>query len=367
MQPSTQSTRFYALDALRGLTIALMILVNTPGSWNHIYAPFRHADWHGCTPTDLVFPFFMFIVGAAMYFSFSKTACQWTNEKGLKILKRTCIIFAIGLFLNAYPFNQSIENLRILGVLQRIALAYGMAAVLVLLLSQRGIYIASAAILLLYWLLMVLGGGEVAFALEGNLVTQIDKAILGDSHLWQGKGMAFDPEGLLSTFPSVVNVLIGFEIARWLTSQSNQWTVVQRLVIAGVVMLAIGYLWGLVMPINKSLWTSTFVVYTAGYFALTLAFFIWLVDIKKWNKIAQPLIIYGSNPLFIYALAAVWTTSYFLFQFEPPANNLYHLLYLKLTGFLSPVNASLLFAVLHVLFFWCISWVLYKKRIFIKV
>ncbi|VUD68850.1 hypothetical protein TDB9533_04209 [Thalassocella blandensis] len=364
---SSSTTRYIALDALRGLTIALMILVNTPGSWSYIYAPFQHADWHGCTPTDLVFPFFMCIVGAAMYFSFAKDAFQWSSEKGLKIAKRTCIIFLIGLFLNAYPFHQGLDDLRILGVLQRIALSYAIAAIIVLSFSRNVVLLICGLILLGYWVVMVGFGSAVPFSLEGNAVLKLDKIILGDSHLWQGKGVPFDPEGILSTLPSVVNVLFGFLVAGWLSSQMDKLRAVKGLIAAGAVLLVTGLLWGLVFPINKSLWTSTFVVYTCGYFSIALAFFIWLVDIKQCKSTVHPLIVYGSNPLFIYALSGLWVMSYSLISFAPPANDLYGAMYLFLEGFLAPKVASLVFALLHVIFFWCISLILYKKKIFIKV
>lgn len=194
MSDDLKSTRYYALDALRGLTIAMMILVNTAGSWSHIYAPLEHADWNGFTPTDLVFPFFLFVVGSAMFFSFSKINFTWSTEQGLKILRRTTIIFVIGLIFNAVLMENTLADIRIMGVLQRIALAYAAAAVLVLLVSRTTIYIIAAAILLGYWALMVMAGGNDPYGLESNIVTHFDVAVLGANHLWLGKGIPFDPE-----------------------------------------------------------------------------------------------------------------------------------------------------------------------------
>lgn len=367
MSLAVTSSRYYALDAVRGLTIALMILVNTPGSWRYIYAPLQHADWHGCTPTDLVFPFFLCVVGAAMYFSFGKTGFAWSSASGISIFRRTVIIFSLGLFLNAFPFSGSMDDLRILGVLQRIALAYMVAAIIVLSVGRWGVYLISAAILPGYWAILWWFGGGDPYSLEGNVVTRLDLFLLGGSHLWTGKGVPFDPEGLLSTLPAVVNVLIGFEITRAMTTQADKSRGVILLLALGVLAILIGLLWNLYFPINKSLWTSSFVLYTAGYFACTLAFFVWLIDIKQWWFIATPLTVYGSNPLFIYVLSILWVKIYYLIDVPGESQNLYNGFFLFLTRFLSEINASLAFAVIHVLLFWVVSVVLYRNRIFIKV
>jgi predicted acyltransferase len=367
MSNDLKPARYYALDALRGLTIAMMILVNTAGSWEHIYAPLEHADWNGFTPTDLVFPFFLFVVGSAMFFSFSKTGFAWSNAQGIKILRRTAIIFVIGLIFNAVLMQNALIDIRIMGVLQRIALAYAIAAVLVLCVSRTAIYIISVAILLGYWAMLVLGGGADTYGLQTNLVTHFDAYVLGPQHLWMGKGVPFDPEGLLSTLPSIVNVLIGFEVTRYITSQQDKFRSVLILIGVGSAALIVGLVWNIWMPINKSLWTSSFVVYTAGYFMILLAFFIWLIDVKGWDSIAKPLFVYGANPLFIYVLAAFWAHAYGLIPVAGEAGNLYQAMYLALAKFMDPLNASLAFALIHVGLFWLISLFLYKKKIFIKV
>lgn len=368
MSAQIESPRSYALDALRGLTVAMMILVNTPGSWEYIYAPFQHADWHGCTPTDLVFPFFLFIVGGAMFFSFRKRAFVWTHAEGMKIFRRTCIIFAIGLFLNTVLSDlTNFSDVRIMGVLQRIALAYAVAAVLVLCVNRLAIYLIAIFLLLSYWLVLYFFGGNDPYALVDNAVLRTDLYLLGDSHLWQGKGIAFDPEGLLSTLPAIVNVLIGFEITRVVVQQTHQFRSVWLLVTAGIIALLVGLDWHQWFPINKSLWTSSFVIYTAGYFALILAFFIWLIDIKRWDFIAKPFIIYGANPLFIYVLAAFWVHAYTWIPVAGEAGNFYTAFFLTLTHFMQPLNASLAFAIIHVVIFWLVSLYLYKKKIWIKI
>lgn len=367
MSRDLKPARYYALDALRGLTIAMMILVNTAGSWEHIYAPLEHADWNGFTPTDLVFPFFLFVVGSAMFFSFAKNGFEWSNAQGIKILRRTAIIFVIGLIFNAVLMQNALVDIRIMGVLQRIALAYAIAAVLVLCVNRTTIYIISVAILLGYWAMLYLGGGADPYALQTNLVTHFDAYVLGSKHLWMGKGIPFDPEGLLSTLPSIVNVLIGFEVTRYIAAQQDKFRSVLVLTGFGSAALVAGLIWNIWMPINKSLWTSSFVVYTAGYFMIILALFIWLIDVKGWDSLAKPLYIYGANPLFIYVLAAFWAHAYGLIPVAGEAGNLYDAMYLALAKFMSPLNASLVFALIHVALFWLISLFLYKKKIFIKV
>lgn len=357
--------RYMSLDALRGLTIALMILVNTPGSWSFVFPPLLHADWHGMTPTDLVFPFFLFIIGSALFFSLKKSDELSSSEKYFKIIKRGVIIFAIGLALNAFPFNDPIDQLRILGVLQRIALAYVFAAVLVSILNQRQIYIVSAVLLLGYWLILLSVGSEHAYSLEQNIVRHWDLLLLGENHLWGGKGIPFDPEGLLSTIPSIVSMLIGFEVTRYLTSIEDKKESVNKLIIIGVIGLVIGYTWHLIMPINKSLWTSSFVLASSGMACLVLSAFVYIVDVKGHKKLVEPLLVYGTNPLFVYVLSSVWVTCY---QFISIGNEPFgRWLYIQLSTVFPPTLASFVYALSHVILFWFISQQLYKRKIFIKI
>jgi predicted acyltransferase len=356
--------RYLALDALRGLTIALMILVNTPGSWSHVYAPLLHADWHGCTPTDLVFPFFLFIIGSAMYFSFQKIDFKFSLEQANKVIKRGMIMFIIGLLLNAYPFIP-LEDLRILGVLQRIGLAYIMAGLIVLLFKRKGILIISIALLVGYWLLLLSSGAGTAFTLEGNIVRQFDLFILGGEHIYSGKGVAFDPEGLLSTFPAVVNMLIGFEITRFITTRKNKEECVKQLTFIGACLLLIAMLWGTLLPINKSLWTSSFVLFSSGIACITLAVFIYIIDIKNIDKPVSPLLVYGTNPLFIYVLSWVWVATYF--YIDMGSVDLHQWIFGMLSSFMNASLASFIFALSHVVLFWYISRMLYLRKIFIKI
>lgn len=354
--------RFVALDIMRGLTLALMILVNSPGSWNHVYGPLLHADWHGFTPTDFIFPFFLFMVGNALFFS-QRSLMQphvTNGQRHTKILKRTLLLFAVGLFLNIFPFNEPLSQLRILGVLQRIALAYGIAAFIVLYATTVQRWLMSAVLLFGYWWLLRLNAEP--YSLEHSLVRQIDLAVLGANHLWQGKGIAFDPEGLLSTLPSVVNVLLGYEVARILSVSPA--TAQRKLAITSAVLIVAALLWNQWFPINKSLWTSPFVLLTSG---VAIALLLLLIALEKtWCKpVLLQLTPFGKNPLFIYALSFMWEKLLYTFSFQ--GETYYALLYQQFCRFLDAYNASLAFALAHVLFFWCIAKYLEKKNIVIAL
>ncbi len=314
-----RSDRLLALDAFRGLTIAFMIIVNTPGSWAYIYGPLRHAEWHGCTPTDLVFPFFLFIVGVAMRFSFARHNYQPSSDLLKKIFWRTATIFSFGLLLNAYPFirqNWDWSSLRIMGVLQRIGLAYGLAAILSLYLSEKKLWISCGIILIGYWLILLLFGGSDPFGLSSNIARTIDIAILGENHLWRGTGIPFDPEGLLSTIPAIVTVLIGFSIGQLIQENSNRISLVQTILIRGAGIAAVGWLWGFIFPINKQLWTSTYVLYTGGLSSFFLAAFIWLIDIRGYKKLSWPFMIFGTNSIFVFIGSGLWVKTILKVKFD---------------------------------------------------
>jgi predicted acyltransferase len=357
-------TRYLALDAFRGITIALMILVNTPGTWSYVYAPLLHADWHGCTPTDLVFPFFLFIIGSAMFFSFKKSNFAASPEQFLRVAKRGLIMFTIGFLLNVIPFNTPVESWRVLGVLQRIGIAYVIAASLVLLFNRRGIFIISAIVLLAYWFLL-LTAGENALTIEGNIIRQFDLAVLGADHMYTMRGVSFEPEGLISTIPAIVSMLLGFELTRYLTSITDKKSSVIKLTLLGGLAIGFGSLWSIVLPINKSLWTSSYVIYTTGFACLLLAAFIWIIDIKGQEKLVSPLLVYGTNPLFVYVLSFLFVTFYL--NVPVGDNSLYHWLYMQFTKIADPTLASFLFAFSHVVLFWFVSLKLYKRKIFIKI
>lgn len=364
------SERLVSLDAFRGLTILLMIVVNTPGSWAFVYPPLRHSVWHGATPTDLVFPFFLFIVGVAMWFSFKKYDHKMSSPAFLKILKRTALIFLIGLFLNAFPkFN--LEHLRIMGVLQRIALAYGLAATAVLLLPQWGRWTFSVFILLGYWALMYLMGGNDPYSLEYNFATSIDLSLFGEAHVYKGFGIPFDPEGLLSTLPAMINVVFGYLVGEIISTTKDLKKIISKLVSIGVIGIVLGLVWNLVFPINKPIWTSSYVVYTVGIALLVLALFIYIIDIKEAKKWTTPLLIYGTNPLLIFVLSIVWVkVIIYLVHFGQGEDRisgygwLYKSIFIPIGG---NMLGSLLFALFHGLLFWAVGYILYRKKIFLKL
>lgn len=366
-----KAERYLALDVFRGITIATMITVNNPGSWKYVYAPLRHAAWHGCTPTDLVFPFFLFIVGVSMFFSFSKYENRLDGRSLIKIFRRTALIFVIGLFLNSFPqWQQDFSRLRIMGVLQRIALAYFFGSLIVLSARRNLLPWLSLGILLAYWGIIYFFGGTDPYSLEGNPVTAVDRFIFGESHLYRGFGIPFDPEGLLSTIPSVVTVIIGY-LAGGMISGSEKKSVPLKFLLLGAAGIGVGLLWGLVFPINKPIWTSSYVVYTAGWAAVFMAFLVWVIDIKGFTKWTPFFVVFGMNPLFIYALAGVWARVLTRLikitdgdQVVTGYNWLFQNVFQPLAG---DMNGSLLFALSHIVVYWLICYILWKKKIFIKV
>ncbi len=357
-----QHQRFLSLDVMRGLTLALMILVNTPGSWGAVYAPLLHADWHGATPTDYIFPFFLFIVGSALFFS-NRGGAKAPNQMLWRILRRSALIFLIGVLLNAYPFTGSLAELRIPGVLQRIALAYLLAAPLALFLGVYWRAIVMATLLLGYWALLQLSSDP--YSLMHSVVRQVDLWVFGADHLWQGKGVAFDPEGLLSTLPSVVTVMLGFEATRVLCSADRRHKALLQLLAAGSVMVALALIWHPFFPINKYLWTSSFVLITGGAAILTLVALVVLEPLPWTQPVYRAFAILGQNPLFIYVLSILWAKTLYLI----PIGNVsaYQWFYELFAQFLSAKNASLLFALLSVAIMWLVAWWLHRKKIIISV
>lgn len=358
--------RYLSLDVMRGATLAMMILVNTPGDWGAVYAPLLHADWHGVTITDFVFPFFLFIIGSALFFSSRSNQLQPAPQKAWKIIKRAALLFLIGLFLHAFPFQDSLSDLRVLGVLQRIALAYGITAFIVWLPTQARLTLG-LLLLASYWMIYLITGSP--YDVEHNIVRQVDLALLGGEHLWQGKGLAFDPEGLLSTLPATVNVLAGFEATRLLVgSGANSSNPARRqlhLVGFALVSIAVAFVWHSWHPINKSLWTGSFVLLTSGVGVLVLLALVKLEPFPITSKVYKAFAIYGQNPLFIYVLSSIWVQCYFLISID--GMNLYAWLNLQFNVIAPPYFASLLFALSHVFCFWGIAYFLHRKRIVITL
>ena len=306
--------RYYSLDIFRGATVALMILVNNPGTWAHIFTPFSHATWHGCTPTDLVFPFFLFAVGNAMAFIMPGLYKNGTRAFLKKVAKRTMFIFAIGLFLNWTPFVQwkddqlvykVWDNIRIFGVLQRIAVCYFFASLIVYFFKVKGALIISTILLAGYWLLCLFFGAEVdPYSLAGFFGTAVDKAVLGEAHMYRGEGLPFDPEGIVSTIPAIVNVVFGYFSGKFIKERGRTWEMLSNLFIAGSLMIFVAFFWDMAFPINKKIWTSSFVLYSVGVALIVLGILIYLLEFKHtkgtWSRFFD---VFGKNPLFIFVLS----------------------------------------------------------------
>jgi predicted acyltransferase len=361
--------RMTSIDVLRGMTIFFMIIVNTPGSWSHVYPPLLHAEWHGCTPTDLVFPFFLFIVGVSMAFSFAKLDTQPRQKLLQKVLRRSALIFLIGLLLNWFPFyHKAFENLRIFGVLQRIGLSFGGAALLIIFIKNRkSLSISSVTILILYWLLLLFGANP-PYELETNLCTQVDLFLFGENHLYKGFGIPFDPEGLLSTLPGIAHVLLGHQIGLVLKEgSSNKISMLKKLSSIGLFLIVLGQVWNIFLPINKPIWTSSYVLYTCGLATLLLTILIYILDIKEWRGWDYPFRVFGLNPLASYILSVllIKVSIYFL---KSDQGDLYSRIY---SGFfkqlISPEFGSFAQAISFTGLVWIFAYLLYRKGKIIKI
>ncbi|MEA2077071.1 MAG: hypothetical protein U9O95_03540 [Candidatus Marinimicrobia bacterium] len=382
----TESKRLIALDVFRGATIALMILVNNPGTWGAIYPPLKHAAWHGWTPTDFVFPFFLFIVGVAMAFAFRKYDYKLNKDATKKIIKRTMIIFGLGLFLNflrpvaGETFGEVVKNLfgtwRLVGVLPRIALCYLFASLLVLKFNHKTVVWISAGILVGYWVLLASTGG---YGIEDVLVRKVDLAILGDGHVYHGyrdsmgARIAFDPEGLLSTLPSIVTTILGYFTGMLILANPDKKELVKKMLIRGVAFLLLGWIWSLFFPINKPIWTSSYVIFMGGWAMLFLGVSILLIDILGWKSITKPFVVFGSNPLFIFVLSSIYAKLLAYIKFIPMNGTtvsvkswLFAKVFMPMANY-SKIDASLMFALTTITIFWAISLILYRKKIFIKI
>jgi predicted acyltransferase len=393
--------RFYSLDVFRGATVALMILVNNPGSWEHIYTPLEHAPWHGCTPTDLVFPFFLFAVGNALAFVLPKLEGRGSRVFWKKIIKRTVIIFLIGLFLNWMPFikwdNDHLvfkawqytdaagnpAGIRILGVLQRIALAYFFAALIIYFLKIRGAFVAGAVILLGYWFLCVAANPSDPFSLQGWFGTAIDKKILGEAHMYHGEivngtVVVFDPEGFMSLFAAIVQVIFGYFAGDYILKKGKTHEMVNGLFVAGCVLVFAGYCWDMVFPINKKIWTSSYCVYTTGLALLILSVLIYIIEFKNWRGgWTRFFDVFGKNPLFIFILSGAIPRLLALIRIPNGVDAQGKNLYLTPFGWFyehicKPVssnlnNGSLLYALCMIMLYWLIVWWMDRKKIYVKV
>ncbi|MDF2159333.1 heparan-alpha-glucosaminide N-acetyltransferase domain-containing protein [Algoriphagus sp. CAU 1675] len=369
--------RYLALDVLRGMTIAFMIIVNTPGSWSNLYAPLAHADWHGFTPTDLVFPTFLFVVGNAMSFAMKRLQEIPRNEFLKKVGKRTLLIFLIGWLLNAFPFYElndagemsfiNLTEIRFFGVLQRIALAYFFAALILYWGGIRTGWIFSAAALLAYWPIMYFfGDAGDPYGLAGNAAIKLDLLAIGADRMYMGEGIPFDPEGILSTLTSIVNVIGGYIAGKMIQKKGNTMKSVQTLLIFGIILIALSYAWDLVFPINKKIWTSPYVLLTVGWDLIILGGLIFITEIRNWKGWTYFFQAFGRNPLILYVCSGIVIR---IFSMIPVGETtLKGAIYANLfTSWLGPKNASFLFAIFYMLLIWLIGLWMDKKKIYIKV
>lgn len=381
--------RFYSLDIFRGATVALMILVNNPGSWSHMYAPLKHAPWHGCTPTDLVFPFFLFAVGNALAFVMPRLEAAGTGAVLRKVIIRTLLIFGIGLFLHWSPFvrwNDGGElvfkewgNVRILGVLQRIALCYLFASLIVYFFKIRGALFVSFIFLMAYWVLCVLYGAPGdPFSLAGYFGTQVDKDVLGVAHMYKGEGVPFDPEGITSTLPAIVQVIFGYFVGFYIQQKGKNYEMLTHLFIAGCILIFTGFAWDLSFPINKKIWTSSYVLYTTGLAVMVLGVLIFLVELKNHrSKLYKFFDVFGKNALFIFFLSGFLPRIVSLLRWVDHTDeegkkvytNAFSWFYRELCAPVSsdPRMGSLLYALVTIIFYWLIVYFMDKKKIYIKV
>ena len=380
--------RFYSLDVFRGATVCLMILVNNPGSWGSIYDPLEHAPWHGLTPTDLVFPFFLFAVGNAMAFVMPRLEQGGDAVFWKKVATRSLIIFAVGLFLTWWPFvkwsgNHLVfkpweytddkgqpQGVRILGVLPRIALCYFFAAIIVYYLKLRKAFYLGLLILILYWMLSYfLGDPADPYSMKGWFGNAIDKAILGEAHMYKGEGMPFDPEGIMSTLPAIVQVIFGYMVGNYIQQKGKTYEMVTGLFAAGVGLLLAGFCWDMVFPINKKIWTSSYVVYTSGLAMITIATMIYMIEFKNIKGgLARFFDVFGKNALFVFALSAFLPKGFALIRLGDgvnPWNWLYKKVLIHVPG--AKENGSLLYAIAVILFMWAICYWMDKKKIYVKV
>ncbi|MGJ7031566.1 acyltransferase family protein [Niabella hirudinis] len=369
----TAPVRFLALDVFRGLTICFMIIVNTGGP--NPFQELRHAQWNGFTLTDLVFPSFLFAVGTAISFSKTKWEQQPSRTVVTKILKRTVLLFLIGYLMYWLPFVKvdpqnhihpfPIDETRIFGVLQRIALCYGIGALLIYYCQRKTILYTCAGLLLGYWLLATVFGD---YTLNGAAATKLDILTLTPQHLYKkGPENAFDPEGLLSTLPAIVNVLIGCLAGAHIKKNAKSYEMLALLAIAGFLLLSLGYLWNLVFPINKKLWTSSFVCLTSGLDCLIIATILYAVDFKGKRAGASFFEIFGKNALFIYLLSEVVPILLSSF-YTAGGQSLFKAFYNVTFGQLGTGHIpSLLWSVSFMLLCWLVGYVLYKRKIFIRL
>lgn len=391
MKPQIPSRRLLSIDVMRGITIAAMVLVNNPGSWAYVYPPLRHAEWNGLTPTDLVFPFFMFIMGLSAYMSLSKFDFRLSAASAWKVLRRTVVIYAIGFaivwlsrFMRGLTSGSglweamcSFGSIRILGVLPRLALSYGIGALIALTCGKRRLPYMTVGILVVYALILLFGHGW-EFS-ERNVINVVDRAVLGEAHMYTdhvgGVAMKFDPEGFLSTLPSVAHVLVGFMAGMMISGTDDSGKRALVLFVLGTCLSFSGFLLDYGIPVNKKIWSPTFVLVTCGLASLLLGLLTYILDVRHKRGWCGFFEVFGANPLILYVLSTV--LALLLIYIKVPAStnasgfsSLYGLIF---EGFVVPLCAyhmylaSLVYALLFVGVVWLPGLILYKRKIYIKI
>lgn len=393
-----KSERLVSLDVFRGMTVAGMLLVNNPGTWSAIYPPLAHAPWHGWTPTDLIFPFFLFIVGITTELSLRARRARGDDERAIlrQVLRRGALIFLFGLLLSGFPFFtwppalegatflervvHRVEHWRIMGVLQRIGLAYLCGALLTLRTTLRQQLLIVATLLFGYWALMTLvpvpdTGVPGRFVLDKPdqlLSAWLDRSVLGVDHLWSG-AKTWDPEGLLSTLPAIATMICGTFAGRWIAEQQRPLPErLAALFAVGALAMMLGLMWHWVFPINKNIWTSSYVVFTAGIGAVSLATCMWLIDVMQWRRWTFPFVIYGVNPMLAFLgsglmarlIASLWTWE----TAEGTRTSLQAFVFKTVyASWLPPREASFAYAVSFVALWFLILWGAWKRGWVLKV
>jgi predicted acyltransferase len=381
--------RYYSLDIFRGATVALMILVNNQAG-RFVYGPLDHAPWNGCTPTDLVFPFFLFAVGNAFAFVLPRLEQAGTEAFLKKVVVRSFLIFAIGYILNWAPFWEwknnhlvfrAIDQVRVMGVLQRIALCYLFGSLLIYFLKPRGAFIAVICILCLYWwACTAFGTPGDPYSLQGYFGLQVDKAIFGEARMYHGEGVAFDPEGIMSTFPAIANMVFGYFVGNYIITKGKTYEMLCNLFVAGCAFVLMGWFWDLFFPINKKIWTSSYVLFSTGLAMLTLSVLIFAIEFKgkkgAWSRFFD---VFGKNPLFIFFLSGFLPRLQRLIRFQDvdpvdgkpnftaPLGWFYNHVCYPILNLGDHRNSAVAYAITLLAFYWLIAWWMDKRKIYIKV
>ena len=367
------SKRILSVDIFRGLTIAAMILVNNPGTWGAIYDPLEHAEWHGMTPTDLIFPFFLFIVGMSITFAYTKKKEAGVNaDVYKKIISRSLKLYFLGFILAGFtltfPYFKNLSEIRLPGVLQRIGVVFFIASLMFLHLNWKVLLGIFITILIGYWLIMTqipINGELPLLTKESNFASVVDLKILTVDHMWKD---LYDPEGILSTIPAIATTIFGMFLGMiLLNKEKSKQEKLRYFIIIGIVALVIGYAWSTVFPLNKALWTSSFVLVTGGWASLIFAIIYYVADILEHSDWGKPAIIFGSNAITVFFLSGFISKTFYWAR-DSSGKSVHAYLYETITSVISnPEFSSLLYAIVVIIFYYFIALILYKKKIFIKV